>query len=67
MQPADATADRTPAVEKIELRVRATNKRARVLYARFGFVQEGRFEKRIRLPDGSYLADISMARFPQPG
>ena len=60
-------ADRTPAVEKIELRVRATNNRARALYARFGFVQEGRFEKRIRLPDGSYLDDISMARFPQPG
>ena len=60
-------ADRTPAVEKIELRVRETNRRARALYAYFGFVEEGRFEKRIRLPDGSYLADISMARFRQPG
>ena len=30
-------------------------------------VDEGRFDRRIRLPDGSYLADISMARFRQPG
>lgn len=60
-------ADRSPHVEKIELRVRATNARARALYERFHFVEEGRFQKRIRLPDGSYIDDISMARFRRPG
>ena len=52
-----------PGVEKVELRVRESNTVARHLYRRFDFMEEGRFEKRIRLPDGSYLADISMARF----
>ena len=56
-------ADSQPRVEKVELRVRATNARAIALYQRFGFVEEGRFERRIRLPDGSYIADLSMARF----
>ncbi len=56
-------ADSHPRAEKVELRVRATNTRAIALYQRFGFVEEGRFEKRIRLPDGSYIADLSMARF----
>jgi putative acetyltransferase len=50
-------------IEKIELRVRESNTAAHQLYKRFGFVEEGRFQKRIRLEDGSYLADISMAKF----
>ena len=56
-------AEHHPAVEKIELRVRETNAVARHLYRRFGFIEEGRFEKHLKLPDGTYLADISMARF----
>ena len=56
-------AENNPRVEKIELRVRATNARALELYKRFGFVEEGRFERRIRLPDGSYIDDVLMARF----
>lgn len=56
-------AEGQPHVEKVELRVRATNARAIALYRRFGFVEEGRFEDRIRLPDGSTIADLSMARF----
>lgn len=50
-------------VEKIELRVRQNNLGARKLCARFGFVEEGRFERCLKLADGSYLGDIAMARF----
>ncbi|PAA26231.1 GNAT family N-acetyltransferase [Pseudomonas fragi] len=48
---------------KIELRVRELNHHARHLYQKFGFVEEGRLQKRIRLPDGTLVADISMAWF----
>ncbi|WP_213879011.1 GNAT family N-acetyltransferase [Pseudomonas sp. dw_358] len=52
-----------PALLKIELRVRETNSRARRLYATFGFVEEGRLQKRILLPDGTFVADVHMAWF----
>ena len=52
-----------PGLVKVELRVREVNRRARHLYLKFGFVEEGRLEKRIRLPDGSLIADITMAWF----
>lgn len=50
---------------KIELRVRETNERARRLYERFGFVVEGVLHKRIRLPDGQLIGDVTMAWFAQ--
>ena len=53
-------AEQTPRVGKIELLVRATR-----LYSKLGFVEEGRFRKRVRLPDGSFVDDISMAWFPK--
>ncbi|MCF2145316.1 GNAT family N-acetyltransferase [Desmonostoc muscorum LEGE 12446] len=56
-------AKQAPGVEKIELLVRATNKPAIALYQKFGFFEEGRFKKRLKLPDGSYIDDISMALF----
>lgn len=55
-----------PAVEKIELRVRHTNTRALALYARLGFVEEGRFARRLKLPDGRYLDDVAMGLFVKP-
>ena len=58
-------ARREPAVGKIELLVRATNERARRLYQRFGFVEEGRLRDRVRLPDGGFVDDITMAWFPE--
>lgn len=52
-----------PGLVKIELRVRETNHCARHLYQKFGFVEEGRLQKRICLPDGTLVADITMAWF----
>lgn len=55
----------TPRVGKIELLVRATNERAIYLYSKLGFEEEGRFRNRVRLHDGSFVDDISMAWFPK--
>ena len=56
---------RTPRVQKVELIVRSTNEKARRLYEKFGFVEEGRFRGRIRLPDGTFIDDVAMAWFPE--
>lgn len=56
----------TPAVGKIELLVRATNAPAIALYRSLGFIEEGRFRRRVRLPDGSFVDDLAMAWFPRP-
>ncbi|MBI3099853.1 MAG: GNAT family N-acetyltransferase [Planctomycetes bacterium] len=57
-------ARRTPSVGKVELLVRATNRPAIALYRSLGFVVEGRFRRRVRLPDGGHLDDLTMAWFP---
>jgi RimJ/RimL family protein N-acetyltransferase len=59
-----AWAEQTPRLGKIELLVRATNARAIHLYTMLGFVVEGRFRNRVRLPDGSFVDDLAMAWFP---
>jgi putative acetyltransferase len=51
----------TPRVERIELVVREGLTHAIRLYERVGFRPEGRFERRFRLPDGTYEADLPMA------
>jgi len=51
----------TPRVERIELVVREGLTHAIRLYERVGFRQEGRFERRFRLPDGTCEADLPMA------
>ncbi len=48
-----------PDIEKLELRVRATNQRARALYSSVGFFEEGLFRRRIKLENG-YLDDVAM-------
>ncbi len=61
----DALIDRAaahPAIEKLELRVRSYNHRARALYVSAGFVEEGVFRRRIKV-EGGYLDDVSMARW----
>jgi ribosomal protein S18 acetylase RimI-like enzyme len=57
-------AKQTPRVEKIELLVRSTNEPAIRLYTKLSFVEEGRFSKRVRLPDGNFVDDVAMAWFP---
>jgi ribosomal protein S18 acetylase RimI-like enzyme len=53
-------------LRKVELLVRDSNPGAIRLYQRLGFVEEGRFRDRIRLPDGTFVDDVAMAWFP-PG
>jgi ribosomal protein S18 acetylase RimI-like enzyme len=53
----------SPAVHKVELLVRSTNEPALGLYRKFGFVEEGRLRDRVRLSDGSFVDEVSMAWF----
>lgn len=49
-------------IEKLELRVRSTNRRAIALYESLGFVREGILRRRVKLSDG-YVDDWCMAMF----
>lgn len=60
-----AWAERDARVGKVELRVRSTNRRAIGLYLRSGFIEEGRLREHVRLADGSYVDDVTMAWFPR--
>ncbi|MEI9991068.1 MAG: GNAT family N-acetyltransferase [Rhizomicrobium sp.] len=51
----------TPSVTRIELFAREGNAGAIRLYERLGFVVEGRFKGRVRLPNGVIEDDIAMA------
>lgn len=53
----------TQKVEKVKLRVRAGNERARALYEKFGFVEEGRRVRDIKDPHGHYDDVIEMSFF----
>jgi ribosomal protein S18 acetylase RimI-like enzyme len=57
----------TPRVERVELVVREGLMHAIRLYERLGFRREGRFERRFRLANGSYEADVPMALFIEQG
>jgi ribosomal protein S18 acetylase RimI-like enzyme len=54
-----------PRVGKVELNVRAGNRRAQHLYRSFGFVEEARFRNRVHRIDGGYEDDLGMAWFPR--
>ncbi len=54
------------AIEKIELQVRSSNERAIALYKRFGFQEEGRKLKRLKLEANRYLDDVYMALWVGP-
>lgn len=53
----------TPKVERVELLVREGLTHAIRLYERAGFRTEGRFERRFRLANGTYEADLQMVQF----
>jgi putative acetyltransferase len=52
----------SPKVERIELMCREGNLGAVQLYQRLGFVIEGRFQRRVRLADGTVEDDLAMAK-----
>jgi RimJ/RimL family protein N-acetyltransferase len=56
-------ARQVPELEKINLRVLSTNRRAIELYRKFGFFEEGRRLREIRYSDGSYADDVLMGMF----
>ena len=48
---------------RVELAAQESNEKAISFYKKLGFVQEGRFENRIRIDDSVYEADVPMAWF----
>ena len=52
-----------PNILRIELIARESNQKAIQFYQKIGFNIEGRFEKRVHCPNGSFEADIPMAWF----
>ena len=52
-----------PDILRVELIARESNTKAIDFYKQIGFVQEGRFEKRIIGTDNQFEADIPMAWF----
>jgi ribosomal protein S18 acetylase RimI-like enzyme len=52
-----------PAVEKIELNVRASNTLAQTLYRKVGFTEIGRWRGRVNIAPGQYLDDVAMELF----
>lgn len=53
-------------LEKVNLGVRAGNKRARALYRKFGFVKEGHRVREIKDRQGRYEDSVEMAYFVSP-
>jgi len=56
-----------PVIEKVCLGCFETNVRARALYRRLGFVEEGRQRQFFKLGPGSYVDDIQMCIYVKPG
>lgn len=56
-------AEKNPILKKITLAVFSTNERALNLYKKFGFIEEGRCPKDMRLKDGTYIDSVLMYKF----
>jgi len=52
-----------PSVEKIELNVRSSNTPALALYCKMGFVEMGRWRRRVKIAPDKYLDDVAMELF----
>jgi RimJ/RimL family protein N-acetyltransferase len=52
-----------PTIEKVCLGVFETNTRARALYKKMGFIEEGRKIKEFKIGDNEYVDDILMYKF----
>lgn len=52
-----------PKIEKVNLKVHATNERAMGLYRKLGFVEEGRLRKDLKYSPTHYLDTIVMGKF----
>ncbi len=63
MQRLLAWAQREPSVEKVGLEVFSTNTAAIALYRKFGFIEEGRRIREVKLAPGQYVDDILMYRW----
>ena len=61
-----AAAQLTPPVIRIELMAREGNTDAIRLYQALGFLIDGRFEQRVRMPDGRLEADVAMSLLLAP-
>ncbi len=61
-----AWARANPQAQKIELLVRCENEAAVALYRKLGFLEEGRIKGRVRLRNGRYIDDLSMALLLRP-
>lgn len=55
-----------PSVEKAELHVRSGNTGAQALYRKMGFVEEGRWSRRVKVGPGQYFDDILMGLWLKP-
>lgn len=56
-------AEDNPLIEKVSLGVFSTNQRAIRLYKRFGFEEEGRKIKEIKMNENNYADDVLMYKF----
>ncbi len=56
-------AEENPLIEKITLAVFSTNENAQILYRKFGFTEEGRCPRDMKLSDGTYLDSVLMYKF----
>lgn len=52
-----------PQLEKVTLKVLSNNARAIALYKKFGFVEEGRSMRSVKVDANTYFDDVLMARF----
>jgi len=56
-------AEQNPVIEKVTLAVFSTNERAQNLYKKFGFKEEGRCPKDMKLKDRTYVDSVLMYKF----